>query len=192
METERKLAEARKNEALIGRVCRKSKKTRAGIAETADRILQDVRGVSEKLTDIQGNTNRFHTVCRMIESLEREKGNLDSLLVDCYHSDESFLQAMMQSLSWEGELTSRDREVGEIATATERMRRATLRLEEERRVCREMRDAYSALSRQILPTFLREVHRLSDADRNGQGIRVQSISVLCGELCNHITRLLKR
>jgi hypothetical protein len=105
--------------------------------------------------------------------------------------DEPFLRAMMLALEWEGKWMPKILSMAELEGACKRIEKSILCLQEEKSKCADCRDAYSAFSRETLPRFLVEVQRLADADRNGRGMRAQSVTALCGELCNHISSIIK-
>ena len=186
-EVTRALADAKTAEARVRAVCRESKNARVDMIGTVARIAKTVRECGEKLTDEQGNTGRYLMVCRMLESLEEEKRRLDACLASYFHLDGAFTQATIHCLRWQGEWTSETVQSSEIATAGGRIERALFRMGNEKKTYAQSRDALGVLSREIFPRFLGEVYRLSDADQNGKGMRAQSVSVLCGELCNHIS-----
>ncbi len=179
--------QARAAEELVRRVCRESKKTRAEMMVVVDRIVQAVRECSVKLLDEQGNEKRYLMICRMLRCLETEKRDLDLHLVNYFHMDDAFAQTMIHCLKWEGQWMPSTQENAEIESVGQRIQKALVRLENEKGVYANSRDKLGVLSREILPQFLKEVYRLSDADQNGKGLRAQSVCVLCGELCNHIS-----
>ena len=181
------VADAKKAQMLVGRVCRESKKTRTEMITTLGRIAQAVHACSSKLLDEQGNAGRYLMVCRMLECLEDEKRKLDSDLVTYFHLDDSFTRSTIYCLKWEGEWASATRETAEITAVSQRVQKALARLENEKRMYADSRDRLGVLSREILPQFLKEVYRLSDADHNGKGLRAQSVCVRCGELSRHIS-----
>ena len=80
----------------------------------------------------------------------------------------------------------------ELESLGKRIEKAILCLQNEKERCADCRERYSLLSREIFPNFLLEVQRLSDADQNGRGMRAQSVCMLCGELCNHISSIIQK
>jgi len=181
------VADAKKAEMLVGRVCRESKRTRTEMIATVGRIAQALHECSSKLLDEQGNAGRYLMICRTLECLEDEKRKLDSDLATYFHLDDAFTQSTIHCFKWEGEWAPLTRETAEITAASQRLQKALARLENEKRTYADSRDRLGVLSREILPQFLKEIYRLSDADQNGKGLRAQSVCMLCGELSRHIS-----
>ena len=161
------------------------------MTELVKGTLEIVRECASKLMDEPGNDRRYLMVCRMLESLEDQKRELDACLSNCFCLDASFRQAMFACLAWQGEWMSRISEASQLEPLCNRVERASHRLQEEKDRCVERRDVFGILARETLPKFLLEIQRHADTDGNGRAMRAQSVCTICGALCNHIASKLQ-
>lgn len=191
-EIARALDDAKAAEKSVRRVCRESKRAQSEITEIMTKIAKAVQECADGLLDLSGNDRRYLAVCQMLACLEDQKRGLDASLASSFYLDQPFLQAMHLCLAWEGEWMPQIPKMAELELPCERIEKAILSLQSEKEKLVDCRERYSPLSREILPKFLLEVHRLADADQNGQGMRAQSVCTLCGELCNHISSIIHR
>ena len=178
--------EAKQVELDVRRVCRESRDVRVRMTKLVKTIMQTVQECASKLMGETGNDRRYLLVCRMLESLEDQKRELDECLSKGFCLDASFMQAMYRCFAWQGEWMSRVSEDAELESLCNQVDRASRRLQEEKSRCVEHREMYGVLARETIPKFLSEIQRHADADGKGRAMRAQSVCMLCGELCNHI------
>ena len=191
-EIDRAQEEARIAQKAVRCVCRDSQKVQCEMTEIVTRIAQDVRECADRLLDESGNERRYLMICRMLECLEEQKRELDARLAGSFYLDQPFMQAMHLCLDWEGTWMPQIPRTAELELLGKRIEKAILCLQSEKERCADCREKYSLLSREIFPNFLLEVQRLSDADQNGRGMRAQSVCMLCGELCIHISSIIQK
>ena len=175
-----------------GIVCRDSQKVQCEMTEIVTRIAQAVRECADRLLNESGNERRYLMICRMLDCLEDQKRELDARLAGSFYLDQPFMQAMHLCLDWEGKWMPQIPKAAELELLGKRIEKTILCLQSEKEMCADCREKYSLLSREVLPKFLLEVQRLSDADQNGRGMRAQSVCMLCGELSNHISSIIQR
>ncbi len=192
MEISRAQADAKTAGKSVRHVCRESEKVQAEMTETVAKIAQAVQACADRLLDTAGNQNRYLMICGMLACLEEQKRVLDASLSNSFYLDQHFMEAMHLCLAWEGEWMPQIPMNAELRLPCKRIEKAILCLQSEKEKCTECRERYSLLSREVLPKFLSELQRLSDADQNGRGMRAQSVCMLCGELCNHISTIIHR
>ena len=126
---------------------------------------------------------RFSAFCRELERMEQCKRVLDEAF-SCFLGGEiSIAEATMRLLGWEGEM--RLRKTGDAASV-ELIGGLRARLDAYAETYTKERVWAEGLIRGMFPRFLDELYRLSDAERNGKGFRMQSIADLCGGFCNNI------
>ena len=192
MEVIRASDDAKAAERSVRRVCRESKQVQSKITETVMKIAQTVQECADGLLDVSGNDRRYRMICRMLACLEEQKRELDAHLASSFYLDQPFMQGMHLCLAWEGEWMPQIPKMAELALPGKRIEKAILSLQSEKEKLVDCRERCSLFSREILPKFLLEVQRLADAEQNGRGMRAQSVCMLCGELCNHISSIIHR
>ena len=156
------------------------------LQRAVDNVTDSVSSLAKSIEVCSNAESRFATLCAGLEHLEQSKRGLDVCFSSFLGSDTMIAEAKMRLIGWEGDMTFYEMRSHDAAETVSKLQEFQQRVEAaegqfikdrlwaERIVCR------------LLPHFLEEVYRASDAERSGLGFRTKSVLTLCGAFCNEI------
>ncbi len=154
---------------------------RQGINQVLSEIVDLVKAFSKQVENTASD-HRFAVTCQALERLERAKRALDEVMWSYLAMEESLICIRGRLLALEGE-AAESKHCGDLRN---RIREAAAQTDGSILDYRQRREYFERIARQLLPRFLEELYRLSDAERGGRGFRLSSVLILCGSFCNEI------
>ncbi len=162
------------------------------IKEANDEIeaaLVEIRSSVDAYSNRLDNTapqDRFAVTCQTLERLEVQKRSLDGKLWAYFGLEESLTPVKMRLTSLQGELTFQAKQLSDVSVKLKQLEKCM-----ERSDCligeyRRQRELFDGIVRRAFPRFLEDLYRLSDAEHEGHGFRLQSVLSLCGSFCSEI------
>ena len=171
--------------------------TDGGIQKLKSTLLEMLRTVKGFIGSLEEcppeKESRFALVCGMLGGLEQNKRELDRHLTAFFRLHETYVAAKMRLTHWEGALSV---SVDDPADVQQAARETAELLQEVRQQTKTSETRYlqscehfEGFAHGLLPRFLEDVYRLSDAEHNGNGLRAAALLQRCGVLCHEVERL---